>query len=809
LAEFYFDSERFNDAVTMYSKYRTQLSPQQGYLADYKTAWSYLSLGRDGEAEKYFTALARDPKAGDLSRDALRDLAFVQTQHRSDSEILATAERTFGEDQARKTEYLSSVYFNFHRQSEVANHPRILAELLKLESKPEKRIQFWLAEVRSKQKEYASRSHYEMYNKLIREIAGIPREDRAQALKDVLGEIETETEAVVRVYAETYSGAKQNPEKIAKTDLASSLQKLIQNHLQLFPKSSARPVIYRLALDLCADTKDNKCSYDMAKKILGEAEMKSIHPQAREELLIALDHLYQDDPATYRSEMASLLAEVVQDKKNPRWTEFARRRATLLVTDKKTEEALPLLEEISSRTESEDDFYRLQMARFQAGHLKEVVEAKVPSALKGSEKIKDVAREANLRLAAQSDDFGTYEANIDRYLALNPDKKKEAVVLKDYFARLFKDKNYDRAEQRLLALPLATRLSEDFVPFTRFLVVMRLRSAAFQSARKLASDQAGRPGKGFEYEVIVSRLSEGQVVSAQELASLPLDKREYVFGVLALTNPKSLSQYFEVSSGESEALRKLGYLALTIEQNTNEVALTTNLRKNLGDVVPAALREYPPTPSEKLSKEISFSTEKLGPQAREALVVKNIDKVHKVRDLVLQDLKSQVPKVQLRVLTQAIQVESQMAKLILTSPAPSNLNEGQKKEYQSGLEKVAAEFTTQADEFKKISDSLNESFASGRMPASLTPEFDSKKWPWPTPVGTKPAFDLIRQKNYTGALFVADLLRVNKELDDKSYYVMRAGILLIQRRGTVLNNYVLEELKATGQDDVIAKWKGT
>lgn len=184
-------------------------------------------------------------------------------------------------------------------------------------------------------------------------------------------------------------------------------------------------------------------------------------------------------------------------------------------------------------------------------------------------------------------------------------------------------------------------------------------------------------------------------------------------------------------------------------------------------------------------------------------------RVRKVRAEVVKELPQQLSDVQVRVLIAASKLESDLGQLILSSPIPEGFTPEQQTQYKIGLQDLAKEFVDQAAEFEKTRAVLVSKKQDDEMAAAelVMPPFDAQKWKWPAIEHKDVLLQLCKAGRFTGAILSLDLQHSAKEVSDKDYYAMRAGILNLAFGNAIMADYVRRELADAHQDELISEWK--
>ncbi len=358
LGEYYFDREQYKIAIDYYRRFYTRMVPKEKALAKYKTAWAYWNLRDIAKCQALFIELAKDRTAGEFGVDANKDLAYIMTQYKTESEILAFSDSIFSTNDNARLIFLTSAYLTLRHQKHSDGIQKIFLTILQLEKIPSKKVNLWLDEIRNNKFEFASASQYGIFEKLRTMFVAMPATEKDEVIKNIGSDLENEVQSLIRSFIDTYSGRIKNIEKLEKSKLALALEGLFIFHEKYFPKSKAKIAINQLWLEVCVDQKDLKCVYEESNKIISDPELLAIHDRANVELLSAVDELFRQDENKYRADYVAILEKYVLNPKGARWIEASKRLSAIYLNTKQFEKALPLLAGINDREKSEESYYR-------------------------------------------------------------------------------------------------------------------------------------------------------------------------------------------------------------------------------------------------------------------------------------------------------------------------------------------------------------------------------------------------------------------------------------------------------------------
>jgi hypothetical protein len=338
------------------------------------------------------------------------------------------------------------------------------------------------------------------------------------------------------------------------------------------------------------------------------------------------------------------------------------------------------------------------------------------------------------------------------------------------------------------------------------LIDQYIKTGQFEAARKLVIKGAKfGQYKEYEFDWFQSTLGLNRPFNKTEFQNLKEASpkiQSYVLGTLTLTHPESTMYYFQQQPTLNTHDKHTLLLAYQIAGQTWTPKLGPKARELLGNIAPSEPREGELTKSEQQIKAIRIPNENVS----EKRIAKLAEDTRQTRKRITKDLEGKSPNVQRRIVESAQILEESIAKIILDSPVPANLNEEQQTQYKNGVKELANEFTNQAEEYKKLATALNDKMGAEEKerqrriakidPHSEVPSNDIKK------VVEK----LMDDKNFSGALVVVDRASSLNLLKPEEFQVFRGWILLTAHPSDFMKEYVRGELIEAKQDALLEKW---
>jgi hypothetical protein len=329
-----------------------------------------------------------------------------------------------------------------------------------------------------------------------------------------------------------------------------------------------------------------------------------------------------------------------------------------------------------------------------------------------------------------------------------------------------------------------------------------IKQGDFLKAEQILSSPVSSVAYGTgTYLFALTETALGKKLDTRHLSILAPDKRQHILSILALFSPQDVLDYLHSLQSVSPRDAEAGVTALRIQnQNPNEISKQYSWL-------------FPTSAFEKAMDNISLPNIKQPlPIFREA-VKTLVANTQRLRSELSDALVNQPPKAQMRILEKNRILEERTGKFLKTVPPPPALPHARVVEYKKGLEKIGQEFLEQSTKVaareKQIEESIRQDTVAEKV--SLPAKVDMNKWFWPQGFsggqsGYAALNKAISEKNYVGAVIVADLSRSDLLKDDANYYSVRAGALLLQSQDDPMKRFVLNELTVAKQTPLITQW---
>jgi hypothetical protein len=329
-----------------------------------------------------------------------------------------------------------------------------------------------------------------------------------------------------------------------------------------------------------------------------------------------------------------------------------------------------------------------------------------------------------------------------------------------------------------------------------------LKRGQFLQAEKMLTPPVSPAAAFF---VVLSELDLGQKPDFRLISTLTFEKRGYVLGLLALFMPQTALDYLhtrgQLEPGEVQA----AVTALKIQNQSAEeiekqgeawIYPTSKFEKDLSGAHLPDLKESELKLKEDVRVFVS-TTQRLRRELKSAIA-------------------ALPPKDQLRILAEDRALEKKTGLFLRDLPLPPGPSKQKLPEYKKGMARIAQEYFDREKELSEMEASIQQHLSSSSKLDDVPTLPNMKQWAWPLAFVSgegyfAPIEKTFDEKNYLGALILADLLRSELFKTEADYYTIRSGFLLMQAGqssdSVPLRRYVQNELIQTQQDAILKQWK--
>lgn len=816
IAEYFFDLDKYEEAIKYYYLLYSQMTPYQKALSDYKVAWAYINLKDYEKAEKNFVKIIKENFDKGVVEDSYKDLAFIITRDLDEAAVLQKSRLAFT-DAALRAKFLYYCLLFYLQQSK--NNPReiLFTEILQIQSDPYERIKILALKVSFERKDYPTTEVYKALVAVNDFMKTIDVKIKQKYLTQDSHQLEEDSEVVIRQYVDAYTGKLKTQENLEKTVLAKSMIQLISIHLDWFPQTENFVVLYNLWIDSCVDLKNSECLFglerDLQPKLKDRAEVPIIHQRVKLEILALYDQAYTTNPNKHEAAFLFRLKEYASLFPNDANSlRIQKRIFGIYAKNKNFNEALHVADQLYVREPTAENLQKVWYSLFELGKYSDILESQEIKKVSSPE-LFEIRRESSLKsaqLSADKGDFEKYESNVKIYLQSSPPPDKAILVYVDLFIRLIDLKKWDQFVKEWTELTEAWKSKKEFYPVRKKAHDYMAMNGVFV---RLPGFWENLGDADLRFQVMLEKRALNQPLSADDFAQikqLPEAQKKYLYNLLALSQSKILKEILLAQKSLTESDRKLLLLCVYLEKKDSQFILSPKEMTLLKDLVP---EKHWPDSITKIEKDLAtlvFPTPQTSANRYNKMVEGLVNDVKYLRGRGVKSLKTLLKAQKIRVLTQMISNETRMADAIKNSPPPNGLNPTQIDEYKKGLAEVALEYEQQAEEFKKAKLELeglalreNENI----LELSL-PEINIEKWD----LSSSPAKDMaLKQLSggfAAGALITVDQYFANKQISETDYYRLRAGLLVRLSNSEAMRRVIREEWVAAKQEALIESWKG-
>jgi hypothetical protein len=803
LADEAYFSNHLDEAYTAYVAALKTAKAGEQTRAYYRLAWIAEKKGNYREAERQFLHMLGQKQLGDFRKDVVRDLAQLVPKFMNDGEILDFSKRVLKLKNEDELAFLRDVMV---AEEDGGKHPSevLLGRISQLTKNPGDRMALRLQRLRQES------GAGDALDSLIMEFKGLTPADRKKVLTQSGQELQIATETSIDNLGSKFAKQTKKGTVPGAADTALGSRLLVElRFLEDNFRTKNRVKAIRLWLDVCATLQDWNCVLERAKFIAADKELASLAEPALLEQIAAYEGLVKTGPSQFGPGLRQALEDYAADPKRAEWPAVAKRLISLNRDEKNFAGAQALLEQMDAREKSEESFFRLQVNRFDQGLYSEVLHDDRPQFK--SKRLADLRQESHLRLAKDASssggDFTTYEHHLKEYMKSVSDPRKRSALLKDFFDRLEKKRDDEKLYGELMSIDADTRFSPDIQDSTRRLLNRYFVQGQYARVKNLIGPDRPGAAEDLMYTRLLARLALNEAVAPRELNRWKSEKKTYLLGLFALTEPARVDAYLKSSGSNPKDLRDIGFLAYKIKSCHSVPPPGAAERALLGDSVPTGLSPAPPAAVEARIEKVVFAKIKKLTNAATAKMTQTLEQVRAIRKEVAAEVPDLQPAAQLRVFGKAEKLERGAAEMILTAPAPAALTPAQRSEYQARVAEMAKEFSTQAEQYARAAEKLGKSVAASRALAALpVKRLDAPEaWPWPQNRVLTMLKERDENKSLLTALIDLDFLQSLGSLES-DYWTMRAGLLLSKSKCETMVEYVYQELQANKQNRLLQKW---
>lgn len=781
-------------------KYLPTMKGDDYAMALYKMAWSLVGSGQKFNAEKYFIRLIKESSTSIAAKAAIRELALVSSEIKSEREIVEMADTLFAKDPAKRLEFLSTTYSNYRRENPEFKAKIIFDRLIKFANTPEKRVDLWLNEMRASDRPFASLAQMSAFNSLDRELKQLSDDKRMELVGKLSSEIEVEVTRLLSSYLKTYTGDEKNEESLSKTQLGDSLTRQLAFYTKNFPKSDKIAQVYELWMDVAESTDNHPELLKLSNQVIANPKFTAIHEKAELLRIRALDKLSDGKNANLKKDLTTALNKYLADREKPKWREFANYQVDLLFEMNDKEAAIDWLRVIHNRYQDKKSFDRLVTGCFDSKQYQLVINLSKETQFM-DKRVMDIIQESNLQLAIESKDSNkdAYQTHIKSYLTLSKDQNKKVIVLSDYFNQLIKDKKWSALYKEMKALEV------DWIHFEGQIDQLTSHLYLNEKWKHVAELLEKLPkldrSQNLFYRKVVTNYSLSKVVVPGDFLKLKKDSQAYFLQNLAIANPNYALSLLESPIGKQPGLKEMGLLAVQTKcQNflpDSYCALSRPLEKEIAK----GLHQSDKSPVEKILDKTKFSSLS---QNLDQNLLNVADQIRSARSKVADSLKNSDYHVKLRTLASMQKAELEVSSALARIKPPESLSAPQRRKFVDEVEELSNEFKNQASTFAKISQEMTDAYIGKSSTRSLA---STAGMPWPEKGQWIEELRSIAIKHdkMTALLYIDSMKRTG--MKNVTFHQLRALVMQEALPNPVIKRFFIEELSEPELKKLEEQWK--
>ncbi|MBL7545482.1 MAG: hypothetical protein JNL11_16810 [Bdellovibrionaceae bacterium] len=814
IGEYYFEIEKYDDAIKFYQMFYVRMNKTQKALSDYKVAWSYLNKKEIDKAELQFIKIIKEQHDRGIAEDSFKDLAFILTQNKDESVLISKVNGFLTHPGLKGRLYYYCLLF-YLQNSKGEPKDLLFKEVLGIQKDPLEVLKIMSLKVSFEKKDIPSPSMVNAVFSLDKRLSVVKKEVKEEFFKKEAFQLEEDSEFNIRTHIDAYAGRLKTEDNIPKLQLGELAVRLIGIHMTWFPQSKRRVLLYHLWIDTCVDLKNSSCLFNLETRFKNEketSETREFLKKIQIEILALYDEAYEKDKVKHQAAFVGRLKTFIQSFPNdPLSLKSQKRLFGILYTEKKYAEALPIGEAIFNEEKTVDNVQKILLIFFELQRYSDVQSHPVYSGFISAE-ITEIKREASLKSAmlnSNAGNFQNYENDIKAYLKTNPSEEKSAVVYSDYFKKLVELGQFAKLEQEWkgLAPTIKTR-------------------PAFASIRSQFFDQSLNTGdlyhfpefwvygndKNANYQILINRTIHNQKLTTGDLAELEKqeqDKRLYLLNIVSYTDPEMVYSYLYTRPKLSSEEKRLAYSSLLLASKQLSPIFSADQIKPFKELVSDTLLEDKEVPIEKNFKNVIFPNSKMSAKTYESYVVNNVDNVKFLRNKVLKAVTSATAKQKVRLLEKMAETEAKMADSIRNSPPPAGLSSAQLAEYQNGLGEMAKEYDNQSGNFKKAKVEIETKLSKDaeEEKSRLLPLKTAEGWTVNHNENFKKLKDIYEKLSVKASIIYLDNLLSSKKIDPVEYYSLKTWVLFKFGMSDAHRKIYRSELESMGQQSLVDKWK--
>jgi tetratricopeptide (TPR) repeat protein len=192
IGEYYFESEKYDEAIKYYQMFYPRMNKTQKALSDYKIAWSYLNKKEIDKAEHQFIKIIKEQLDRGIADDSFKDLAFILTQNK-DEAVLINKVNGFLSDPALKGRLYYYCLLFFLQNSKGEPKDLVFKEVLTIQKDPLEVLKILSLKVSFEKRDIPSPNMVNAVLNLDKRLSLVKKEIKAQFFKNETFQLEDDS----------------------------------------------------------------------------------------------------------------------------------------------------------------------------------------------------------------------------------------------------------------------------------------------------------------------------------------------------------------------------------------------------------------------------------------------------------------------------------------------------------------------------------------------------------------------------------------------------------------------------------------